>query len=83
MAIYAHVQGNPNGQSLTASQQGTPFKRGLWTRLTLDVTPTTIRLTRDDRTFVQAQDDRFRGGYLHIGRSGNDGMLKIRNLKIS
>jgi hypothetical protein len=83
MAIYAHVQGEPNGESLTASQQSTPFKNGLWTRLILDVTPTTIRLTRDDGNFVEAKDDRFRGGYLHIGRSGTDGKLKIRNLTIS
>ncbi len=72
MAIYAHVQGEPNGESLTASRQGTPFKNGLWTRLTLDVTSTAIRLTRDDGNYVEARDDRFRGGYLHIGRSGKD-----------
>jgi glycerophosphoryl diester phosphodiesterase len=83
MAIYAHVQGEPNGKSLTSSLQGTPFKNGLWTRLTLDVTPTMIRLTRDDGNFVEARDDRFRGGYLHIGRSGKDGRLKIRNLRLS
>ncbi len=83
MAIYAHVHGDANGEALTASRQSTPFKPGLWTRLTLDVTPTTIRLTRDDGNFVEARDDRFRGGYLHIGRSGTDGKLKIRNLSIS
>ena len=83
MAIYAHVQGEPNGKSLTTSRQSTPFKNGLWTRLTLDVTPTTIRLTRDDGNYVEARDDRFRGGYMHIGRSGKDGKLKIRNLRVS
>ena len=51
MAIFAHVQGEPNGRPLTASRQSTPFKNGLWTRLTLDVTPTTIRLTRDDGNY--------------------------------
>jgi hypothetical protein len=42
-----------------------------------------MRLTRDDGSFVEARDDRFRGGYLHLGRSGTDGKLKIRNLRIT
>jgi len=83
MAIYAHLQGDPNGKALTATRQSTPFEAGSWTRLTLDVTPATIRLTRDDGSFVEAQDARFRGGYFHIGRSGTDGKLKIRNLQVS
>jgi glycerophosphoryl diester phosphodiesterase len=83
MAIFAHVQGEPNGELLTANRQSTPLKNGLWTRLTLDVTPTTIRLTRDDGNYLEARDDRFRGGYVHIGRSGMDGKLKIRNLRVS
>ena len=69
MAIYAHIEGNPNGQLLTATQQGRPFKSGLWSDR-LDVTPATIRMTRYDGSFVEARDDRFRGGYVHIGRSG-------------
>ena len=82
MALYAHLQRSPNGQPLTATLKGRSFRKGVWSRLILDVTPTTISMTRDDGTFVQAEDDRFRGGYLHIGRFGPDGMLKIRNLKI-
>jgi hypothetical protein len=83
MAIYAHLQGDPNGKALTVTRQSTRFEAGSWTRLTLDVTPATIRLTRDDGSFVEAHDARFRGGYLHIGRSGSDGRLKIRNLQVS
>jgi glycerophosphoryl diester phosphodiesterase len=83
MAIYAHTDGDPNGKALTIDRKATPFETGSWTRLTLDVTPRTIRLTRDDGSYVEAQDARFRGGYFHIGRSGTDGKLKIRNLQIS
>lgn len=83
MALYAHVEGEPNGRPLTLTRSTTPFKRGLWSRLTLDVTPQIIRFTRDDGSYVEARDDRFRGGYIHLGRSGNTGRLEVRNLQIT
>ena len=83
MALYTHVEGERNGLPLTVSQSSRRFSRGLWSRLTLDVTPTVIRFTRDDGTFVEARDERFRGGYLHLGRSGQDGRVKVRNLRIT
>lgn len=83
MAIYAHVEGDPNGQLLTKSKSGTPLKNGLWSRLTLDVTPQLIRWSRDDGTAVETRDARFRGGYFHLGRSANEGMLKLRNMTVT
>lgn len=83
MNLYAHVEGDPNGQPLTPTRATPPLKAGLWSRLTLDVTPEVIRWSRDDGGFVEARDARFRGGYFHIGRSGTDGKLKIRNLSVS
>ncbi len=82
MALYAHVEGEPNGRPLTTNRSTKPFKPGLWSRLTLDVTPQIIRFTRDDGNYVEARDDRFRGGYLHLGRSGTDGRLQVRNLQV-
>ncbi len=83
MAVYAHVEGDPNGQILTPTKASTPLKAGLWSRLTLDVTPELIRWSRDDGTVVETRDRRRRGGYLHIGRSGTDGMLKLRNFSVT
>jgi hypothetical protein len=83
MGLYAHVEGDPNGQSLARDQPSIPCKPGVWSHLTLEVSTDLIRWSRDNGSTVQAHDDRFRGGYFHIGRSGTDGMLKIRNLTIS
>ena len=83
LGLYAHVEGDHNGQELTKSKQSTPMKPGLWSRLTLDVTPTLIRWSRDDGTAIEVEDDRFRGGYFHIGKSSPDGKLLLRNLTVS
>ena len=83
LGLYAHVEGDQNGQELTGSKPSTPLKAGRWTRLTLEVTPTLIRWSRDDDTAVEVEDERFRGGYIHIGKSSPDGMLRLRNLTIS
>jgi hypothetical protein len=83
LGLYAHVEGDYNGQELTKSKQSTPMKPGLWSRLTLDVTPDLIRWSRDDGTAVEVKDDRFRGGYFHIGKSSADGKLLVRNLTVS
>lgn len=83
MAIFAHVEGDPNGRAVTSPRSSTPLRPGLWSRLTLDVTPDLIRWSRDDGTSVEVRDPRFRGGYFHIGRSGTDGMLKLRNLTVT
>lgn len=83
MGLYAHVEGDPNGQELTKSKQSTPMKSALWARVTLDVTPEGFQWARDDGTTLKATDGRFRGGYFHIGSSASDGSLRVRNLTIS
>jgi glycerophosphoryl diester phosphodiesterase len=83
MALYAHTDGRVSGQLLSSEAAGPALERGQWVRLTLDVTPTHLRWSRDGGPTVQAQDGRFRGGYLHVGRSGNDGRLNVRRLVIT
>ena len=82
MAIYAHTDGKADGQLLALDKAGPPLERGRWVHLTLDVSPTHIRWSRDG-TLVQARDSRFRGGYIHLGRSSNDGRLNVRNMIIN
>ena len=81
MAIFAHTRGNTSGQLLTVDKAGPALKRGRWVRLTLDVSPTRIQWSRDG-TSVQARDSRFRGGYVHLGLSSDDGCLNVRNMII-
>ncbi|MFT3970688.1 MAG: glycerophosphodiester phosphodiesterase [Micropruina sp.] len=83
MGLYAHVEGEPNGQELAKAQMSTPMKSGVWARVNLDVTPDGFVWSRDDGTTLKAKDNRFRGGYLHIGSSATDGTLRLRNLTIS
>lgn len=83
MALYAHVEGDENGQQLVKPASSTPLKPGLWARVTLDVSPDGFQWARDDGTTLSSRDSRFRGGYFHIGSSATDGALKLRNLTVS
>ncbi len=83
LGLFAHIEGDQNGQELTRGEQTTPMKAGQWSQLTLDVTPTLIRWSRDGRTAIEVEDERFRGGYIHLGKSSPDGRLLVRNLAIS
>lgn len=82
MGLFAHVEGDPIGQELTKSQQGTLMKSGVWARMTLDVTPDSLTWARDDGTTINAKDPQFRGGYFHIGSSATDGALRLRNITV-
>ncbi len=83
MGLYAHTAGEQNGQELAKSKQSTPMKPGVWARVTLDVTPTGFQWARDDGTTLAANDQRFRGGYFHIGSSATDGAIQLRNLTVA
>lgn len=83
IGLFAHLEGDPGGHPLVKAKQSTPMKPGVWARLTLDVTPDGLHWGRDDGTAVGAQDNRFRGGYFHIGTSATDGPLRLRNLTVT
>lgn len=83
MGLYAHVEGEPNGQELARAQRSTPMKSALWARVNLDVTPDGFTWSRDDGTTLKATDSRFRGGYLHIGSSATDGSVRLRNFTVT
>jgi len=83
LVLTAHLEGDPNGRELATPVYSTPLKSGLWCRLTLDVGPELIRWSRDDGTSIECRDARFRGGYLHIGRSASDGGLRLRNISVA
>jgi hypothetical protein len=83
MAIGVHLAGDENGRIIAERTSSAPMKPGLWSRVTLDVTPDAITWSRDDGTTLTAKDRRFRGGYFHIGRSSDDGGLHLRSLSIT
>lgn len=83
LGLYSHVSGVTDGRELVARAEGRPLSSGVWSRLTLDVTPETIRWSRDDGTAVEVRDSQYRGGYFHIGSSATDGSLRLRALTVS
>jgi glycerophosphoryl diester phosphodiesterase len=82
MAIYAHDPGQDDGQLLGAPVKTPPLTAGQWTRVSLEVTPATITWSRDGLPAAGAGDARWRGGYVHVGRSGTDGPLSLRGLQV-
>ncbi len=82
MAIYAHVEGDPNGQ-LLSEKQSTPLKNRALVPDDPGRHAGAISWSRDDGTLLTVKDNRFRGGYFHLGRSSNDGELNLRNLSIN
>jgi glycerophosphoryl diester phosphodiesterase len=83
MRIHAHDVGLAEGPPLGAPVKTPPLAAGIWTRVSLEVTPDTITWSRDGFAPVRAADARWRGGYLHVGRSGADGPLSLRALRVS
>lgn len=83
MAIYAHRRGLRDGQLLTRPARSRPLLAGQWVRVSIEVSPKGIRWSRPDDTMLEVRDDRWRGGYLHVGRSAPDGPLSLRNLTVT
>lgn len=82
MGLHAHTAGDAEGQELTASKQTAPLRAGTWFQVSLDVTSSQIRWSRDDGTSIEVTDSRFRGGYVHIGCSSSSGRLRLRRLTV-
>lgn len=71
LELYRHDAGNPEGD-LLAKAQTAPVRAGEWLDLTLDVAPYEISWSRSGSATVRSADPRYRGGYLHIGRTADD-----------
>lgn len=83
MELFAHRYGGREGQRLAAPVQTPALRAGEWVTLSLSVTRDEVRWTRVGHPSVVAADRRFRGGYLHVGRSGADGPLSLRRLVVT
>jgi len=83
--LWAHRAGVTEGTVLARGQSsGSPPGVGVWIPLRLEVTPSAVVWTRTDTgASVTARDSRYRGDFLHIGRSASDGRLSVRNLRLS
>lgn len=82
MELYAHRVGVRDGQRLCAPVNTPALQAGEWVTVALTVTPSELQWSRVGQPTLTAADRRFRGGYLHVGRSGGDGPLELRRLTI-
>ena len=84
LTIFSHKAGVKEGLQLSGIAK-TAIKTGEWMTMRLEVSPSTLvwsRLDANGTSSVVATDSRFRGSYLHIGRSSSDGSLSLRRLRV-
>jgi len=68
--------------SLGVATRTKALTKGSWTRLTIEVDPQKITVSRDNGDPVTFTDARARGGYLHVGRTQGVAHLAVRNVVI-
>lgn len=92
LRLHSHLAGQRTGQLLTDPVQTPAPAEGQWMSLRLSVFPQGISWSRLDAAApdsgsaaqVSAEDPRFRGGYLHLGRTSADrSSVSFRSLTIS
>jgi glycerophosphoryl diester phosphodiesterase len=83
LGLYTHHAGQAAGVKLGTAAT-VPPARGKWMRFRLEVTPQQLIWSRlDVPGRVTAVEKSYRGGYLHLGRASADGILSLRNLKVT
>ncbi|WP_116116023.1 glycerophosphodiester phosphodiesterase [Austwickia chelonae] len=83
LAIGAHHHGKKESDQLTADVAGSDQRWGRWARMRLEVSPGSIRWGFADGAGVQTTDTRWRGGYLHVGRTAGAPAVSIRSVAVS
>ena len=85
LELFSHQAGTQQGNQLASTVATAAPKAGAWLSLRLDVTPTTLTWSRTDGTApaaVTVDVPGRGGGYLHIGRSAEDGVLAFRRFVV-
>ena len=80
------VAAGTGGLGTLANKASPALSAGQWAHLTVQVTPTTISVTRTDGESpveVTATDSTYRGGYLNIGKKDSDGVAQFKALTIT
>lgn len=85
LELWQHRRGVQAGELLTPTVSSSPPEIGRWVPLRLEVTPSTLTWRRMDvqEAVVIANNGDFRGDYLHVGRSAEDGQLSVRDVRLS
>jgi hypothetical protein len=96
--LFAHHAGQSVGERLAGLPSALPVVMNRWYAFGLSVTPANIGWSGDAAAdpsssssgqpatsplVISVSDARFRGGYLHLGRSSTDGSVSVRKFRIS
>lgn len=82
MGVFEHRDGVTEGIELATPVTSSPLAAGDWVRMRLTVDDEGVTWGRVGGPSVTGKVTH-RGGYLHVGRSGGDGGLRLRNLRVS
>lgn len=82
IGLFTHGIPRDDGHPIAPEVETQPLVAGQWAHLALEVSPSRITWTRAGFDSVQAEHDRWRGGYVHVGRSAEDGPISLRSLVV-
>ncbi len=84
LEIRVHEAGSDGGEEIAKTIPGPLLTVGTWIPLQLDVDTEHITWTRQDSgATTTGKHSKYRGDYIHIGRSAIDGKISVRDLKVS
>ncbi len=84
LEMRVHEAGSDSGDEIAKTVAGQPLVPGTWVPLELEVDAKRITWTRKDTgTSTSGEHSKYRGDYIHIGRSAIDGKISVRNVRVS
>lgn len=76
------VQGPQGVRVLGKPSPTAPLTSAHWVQLAVEVGPDKVSISRDGGEPTTVVDDSWRGGYLHVGRTGGAAKLAVRNVNV-
>jgi glycerophosphoryl diester phosphodiesterase len=84
LGLYRHRDGQVAGELLAPEVDTPALRTGEWASLRVDVTPSSVTLSRTDTgAAVIASGIAPGGGYVHLGRSSTNGVAAFRALSVT
>lgn len=84
LELRVHETGSQNGEEIAKASSGPPLVPGAWIPLKLEVDTERITWGRGDVGLsTSGVHTKYRGDYIHIGRSADQGKISVRALKVT
>jgi hypothetical protein len=84
MELRVHEAGSDGGDEIARTLPGPAPVVGAWIPLEVEVDTKRVTFSRlDTGATTTGEHSKYRGDYIHVGRSAMDGRISVRNLRIS